>query len=144
MAVRSPSSLAMAAAKEGVVRRLADAIQNADLATLGKLLSDDVVYHFPGQSPVAGTYRGRDEVVGLFSRFRQLLDGPPRTSNHDVVASEAHVVELVTLGAERGAELHEWHAVRIYHVAEDDITEIWLMIDDIDAFDTWLGGSRPE
>ena len=59
-------------------------------------------------------------------------------ANHDVVATEAHVVELASLAAERGERLHEWHAVRIYHVAETDITEIWVMIDDIYAFDAWL------
>jgi ketosteroid isomerase-like protein len=138
MALRSQASLEMAAAKVVVVQRLIDAIQRADLAALGEVLSDDVVYHFPGRSAVAGTYRGRDEVVGLFPKFRQLLDDAPRMSGHDIVASEAHVVELVTLSAERGGQPHEWHAVRIYHVAEDDITEIWLMIEDIYAFDAWL------
>ena len=136
--LRSQASLEMATAKEAVVRRLIDALQRADLAAIGELVSDDVVSHFPGGSPVAGTYHGRQEVVGLFSAFRRLLDGPPRMSSHDVVASEAHVVELTTLAAERGGRPHEWHAVRIYHVAEDAITEIRLMIDDINAFDAWL------
>jgi ketosteroid isomerase-like protein len=139
--LRSQTSLDMAAAKEAVVRRMVDALQRADLAAIGELVSDDVVYHFPGRSPVAGTYRGRQEVVGLFSAFRRLLDGPPRMSSHDVVASEAHVVELTTLAAERGGQPHDWHAVRIYHVAEDDITEIWLMIDDLYAFDAWLAAT---
>lgn len=139
--LRSQASLEMAAAKEAVVRRLIDALQRADVAAIGELVSDDVVYHFPGESPVAGTYRGREEVVELFSAFRRLLDGPPRMSSHDVVASEAHVVELTTLAAERGGRPHEWNAVRIYHVVEVDITEIWLMIDDLSAFDAWLAAT---
>ena len=139
VAMRSPSSLAMAAAKEAIVRRMIDALERADLATIGELVSDDVVYHFPGRSAVAGTYRGRAEVLGLFPAFRELLDGLPRMSSHDVLASEAHVVELTTLAAERDGQPHEWHAVRIYHVGDAEITEIWLMIDDIHAFDAWLG-----
>jgi ketosteroid isomerase-like protein len=139
MALRSVASLEMAAAKEAVVRRFIDAIGRADMTALGELLSDDIVYHFPGRSTVAGTYGGRAAVVGLFPKFGQLLDGPPRMSTHDVVATEAHVVELVTLAAERGGQPHEWHAVRIYHVAETDITEIWVMIEDMYAFDAWLG-----
>lgn len=139
--LRSESSLMMAAAKEAIVRRLMDALHRADLATMGELVSDDVVYHFPGRGPVSGTYRGRDEVLGLFPAFRRLLDAPPTSSSHDVVASEAHVVELTTLSAERGGRRHEWNVVRIYHVAEAEITEIWLMIDDINAFDAWLAAS---
>jgi ketosteroid isomerase-like protein len=138
--LRSSASLEMAAVKEAVVRGMVDALQRADPTAISALLADDVVYHFPGRSEVAGTYRSRAEVMGLFGTFSRLLGAPPRLSNHDVVASEAHVVELSTHAAEREGRPHEWHAVRIYHIGEDDrITEIWLMIEDVHAFDAWLG-----
>lgn len=140
MALRSHASLEMAAAKEAVVRRMVDALQRADPVAIGELLSDDVVYHFPGRSAVAGTYRGRAEVLGLFGALSRLLGGPPSLDSHDVVASEAHVAELATHAAERDGQPYQWHAVRIYHIAEDRITEIWLMIGDIYAFDAWLEG----
>ena len=137
--LRSEASLAMAADKEAVVRRMVDALQRADPAAIGELLSDDVVYYFPGRSAVAGTYRGRAEVLGLFGAFSRLLGGrPPSLDSHDVVASEAHVVELATHAAERDGQPYQWHAVRVYHVVEDRINEVWLMIGDIYAFDAWL------
>jgi ketosteroid isomerase-like protein len=139
MALRSHASLEMAAAKEAIVRRMVDALQRADPVAIGELLSDDVVYYFPGRSVLAGTYRGRDEVLGLFGAFSRLLGGPPTLDSHDVVASEAHVVDLAIHAAERDGQPYQWHAVRIYHIAEDQITEIWLMIGDIYAFDAWLG-----
>jgi ketosteroid isomerase-like protein len=135
----TPDAERLRIAKEAVVRQMVDALQRADAGAIGELLADDVVYHFPGRSAVAGTYRGRAEVLGLFGAFSRLLGGPPRLSSHDVVASEAHVVDLATHAAERGGQPYEWRAVRIYHIAKDRITEIWLMIDDIYAFDTWLG-----
>ena len=129
----------MRAAKEAVVRRMVDALQRADAAAIATLLADDVVYHVPGRSPIAGTYEGRDEVMGLFRTFGQLLGGPPGLTSHDVVASEAHVVELATHSAARGGRPYEWHAVRIYHIGGGDlITEIWLMIEDQYAFDSYL------
>jgi uncharacterized protein len=132
----------MAAAKEAVVRRMIDALQRADAAAVNELISDDIVYHFPGGSEVAGTYRGRAEVLGLLGALRRLLDGPPRLSNHDVAASEAHVVELSTNAAERNGRSHEWRVARIYHVGDADrITEIWLMIDDLPAFEAWLAAT---
>jgi ketosteroid isomerase-like protein len=139
MALRSEASLEMAATKEGVVRRMVDALQRRDGAAISELLDDDVVYYFPGRSQVAGTYRGRAEVLGLFAAFGQLFDEPPALSSHDVVASEAHVVELGTYRAARGGQPYEWHAVRIYHIAVDRISEIWLMIGDVYAFDEFLG-----
>jgi uncharacterized protein len=130
----------MAAAKEAVVRRMVDALQRADPAAIGELLSDDVLYYFPGRSEVAGTYRGRAEVLGLFGAFSRLLGGPPSLDSHDVVASEAHVVELATHAAVRNGTPYEWQAIRIYHIDDDRISEIWLMIGDIYAFDAWLEG----
>ena len=118
---------------------MVDALQRADPVAISTLLADDVVYHFPGRSSVAGTYRGRDAVMGLFRAFGQLPGGPPRLVSHDVVASEAHVVELATHSAARGGRPYEWHAVRIYHVGAGDlITEIWLIIEDQYAFDAYL------
>jgi ketosteroid isomerase-like protein len=140
MVLRSQASLEMAAAKEAVVRRMVDALQRADPAAIGELLSDDVLYYFPGRSAVGGTYRGRAEVLGLFGAFSRLLGGPPSLDSHDVVASEAHVVELATHAAVRNGTPYEWQAVRVYHIDDDRISEIWLMIGDIYAFDAWFEG----
>jgi len=117
---------------------MVDALQRADVNAIGELLTDDVVYHFPGRSSVAGTYRGRAEVLGLFAAFRQMLDGPPRFDTHDVVASEAHVVEFASYEALRAGRTLRWNATRTYHVADERITEIWLAIDDLYAFDAYL------
>jgi ketosteroid isomerase-like protein len=140
MASRSQASLEMAGAKEAVVRRMVDALIRRDGPAIAVLLSDDVTYYFPGRSTVAGTYRGKAEVLGLFGAFGRLFDSPPVMTSHDVVASEAHVVDLATYRAERGGQAFTWNTVRLYHVDADLISEIWLMIGDIYAFDLWLEG----
>jgi ketosteroid isomerase-like protein len=140
VSVRSPASHELADQKERVVRALLDALEARDLAAIGELLADDVVYHFPGRGPVAGTYRGREEVLGLFGAFASLFDGPLELASHDVVASEAHVVDLATYTGSRGGQPFTWNAVRLYHVDADRISEVWLMIGDVYAFDGWLTG----
>ena len=138
MASRSPASHALADEKESIVRRLLDALEARDVAAIEALLADDVVYYFPGRSPVAGTYQGREPVIGLFRAFASLFDGPIEMSTHDVVASEAHVVDLASYAGLRGGERFTWNTVRLYHVDGDRIAEIWLMIGDQYAFDAWL------
>src|SRR6478752_5751246 len=108
MASRSPASHALADEKESIVRRLLDALEARDAAAIGGLLADDVVYHFPGRGPVAGTYRGRDEVVGLFRAFAGLFDDALAMTIHDVVASEAHVVDLATYEGRRDGQSFTW------------------------------------
>ena len=136
--LRSPASHDLADAKERIVRALLDALEARDVAAISALLTDDVLYHVPGRGPVAGTYRGRDEVIGLFRTLAGLFDGPLEMSSHDVVASEAHVVDLATYTGVRGGQPFTWNAVRLYHVDADRISEIWLMIGDVYAFDAWL------
>jgi uncharacterized protein len=135
---RSDTSLALADHKERLVRQLLDALEARDVAAIEALLADDAVYYFPGRSPVAGTYHGREAVIGLFRAFASLFDGPIEMTTHDVVASEAHVVDLATYAGSRGGERFTWNTVRLYHVDGDRIAEIWLMIGDQYAFDAWL------
>ena len=77
-------------------------------------------------------------MLGLLAAFGRLFDRPPEMSSHDVVASEAHVVDLATYTAERAGQPFSWNTIRLYHVDADRISEIWLMIGDIYAFDLWL------
>jgi ketosteroid isomerase-like protein len=136
--LRSPASHALADRKERIVRGMLDALEQRDAVAIGELLTDDVVYHFPGRGPVAGTYRGRDEVVGLFRSFAGQFDGLLAMASHDVVASEAHVLDLATYTGVRRGESFTWNVVRLYHVDADRISEIWLMIGDVYAFDDFL------
>ena len=139
-ALRSEASHELADRKERIVRRLLDALEARDVAAIGDLLTDDVLYYFPGRGPVAGTYQGRDAVLGLFQALGGLFDGPLEMSTHDVVASEAHVVDLATYRGVRHGQSFIWNAVRLYHVDVDRISEVWLMIGDVYAFDEWLSG----
>jgi ketosteroid isomerase-like protein len=121
-----------------VVRRVTRALSTRDAEMVAGLLTDDVVYHFPGSNPMSGTYRGRDEVMAFFRRFPTRLDGPPTIETHDVLASEAHGADLSQLVAERGGRRHTWRTVRIYHLAEDRISEVFVTIEDQAAFDAFL------
>jgi uncharacterized protein len=136
--LRSVESHALADEKELVVRRFLDALEARDIAAISAWLADDVVYYFPGRGPVAGTYRGREEVLGLLGAIGALVDQPLEMSSHDVVASEAHVLDLATYTGVRDGQPFTWNAVRLYHVDRDRIADIWLMIGDIYAFDDWL------
>jgi ketosteroid isomerase-like protein len=135
----NPVGEGLRAEKLAIVRALLDALDARDVVAIGRLLTDVVVYHFPGRGPLAGTYRGREAVLELFRTFARLFDEPLIMRRHDVVASEAHVVDLATYTGVRGDQRFEWSVARLYHVEADRISEIWLMIGDVYAFDAWLG-----
>ena len=95
----------------------------------------------PGSERGGGDVPGPGRGAGAVRRVESLARRrPPSLDSHDVVASEAHVVELATHAAVRNGTPYEWQAVRVYHIDDDRISEIWLMIGDIYAFDAWLEG----
>jgi hypothetical protein len=53
---------------EEVVRTGYDAFSRGDMDTLRGLFVDDVVWHIPGRSPLAGDHRGVDAVLGYLAR----------------------------------------------------------------------------
>lgn len=115
------------------------ALEAADGPAIAELLADDVVYHFPGRSPLAGTYQGKAEIMGLFRSIAATLGAPPGLRSHDVLASEAHALDLAIHSAKRGGRPFEWRAIRLYHFGEGGlVTEIFLTIEDLHAFDEYL------
>ena len=52
-----------------------DALAKGDLARLGELFADDIVWHQPGAGAVSGTYRGKEQVFALFGKFMEISGG---------------------------------------------------------------------
>ena len=106
-----------------------------DAAGVRELLSDDVVWHVPGHSAIAGEHRGADAVLEYFARRRELTDATFRMSVHGASIIAGRVVQLAGGTAVRdGAEV-SWETVGVFRVASGRIAECWLVPFDQDAFD---------
>jgi ketosteroid isomerase-like protein len=111
---------------------------------LRRLLASDVVWTVPGASPIAGIYRGTDEVFAYFARRRDLASGSFRMQRHDVLVGEGPRVCALTDGtAMIGGREHRWSTVGLYEITEDQrIGGCWLLPLDQDAFDAAWGSTR--
>lgn len=119
----------MADAKETreVLRSYADAWLAADLERVLDAYHDEVVLHYMGESPLAGTHEGRDSVMEVlgqasFRASRKLIE-----------------VEDVLVGEELGAILaiedlgeppRRVRRVLVYRVDEGKLRECWLYDED--------------
>jgi YbgC/YbaW family acyl-CoA thioester hydrolase len=114
-----------------------------DLAAVEELLAEDVVWHVPGTSPIAGDYRGRDAVTGYFRRRRELAGGAIRIDK----AGEAHhdeaLVQLADGRAPLGGRDVVWRTAGVYRVAGGRIAEAWLVPLDQEHFDRLWAATRP-
>jgi ketosteroid isomerase-like protein len=103
--------------------------------------SENVVLHYPGRNPLSGTYRGKDGVREWVRKIDQLLgqEGSLTRTLHDILASDNHAVQLVSVEARRtDGRIAHWNAAVVMHVCDGKISEIWLNIDDPYAVDALL------
>jgi ketosteroid isomerase-like protein len=98
-------------------------------------MSDDIVWHAPGNNPLSGTYRGKQEVFGLFAKIAATTDGPMQMSIHDILANDDHVVALLKVTASRADRRLEGRAVHIMHMTNGQLTEFWNFPEDPAAGD---------
>ena len=106
-------------------------------AALEQLLTADITWHVPGDSPIAGTYRGLEEVFAYFRRRRDMAGGTFRMHRRDVLVGEGERIAALTDGsATIGGVEHQWSTVGLYEVtAAEQIAACWLLPLDPRAFD---------
>ena len=65
----------MAGSNEEIVRQGYKAFGEGDMDTLRSLFAAEAVHSAPGNSPIAGEYKGIDDVLGYYAKLFELSDG---------------------------------------------------------------------
>jgi ketosteroid isomerase-like protein len=114
-----------------------EAFAEGDMAALNELMADDIVWHFPGDNPLSGDYKGKEEVFGMFAQLAQETGGTFRNEIHDLLANDDHAVALVNMYAERGGRTLEANSVHVSHWKDGKLAEFWSMQEDQGAVDAF-------
>jgi ketosteroid isomerase-like protein len=115
----------MAHPNEDLLRRGYDAFGRADMAAIAELFADDIVWHFPGNNPLAGDYKGRDNVLAFFGKSVEQAGGTLRVEVHDILANDEHGVALTRSTAQRGGKSLDDLGVQVFHVRDGKAVESW-------------------
>ncbi|MBV9802552.1 MAG: RNA 2',3'-cyclic phosphodiesterase [Solirubrobacterales bacterium] len=122
-----------------VVRRLyaeqAGAYAGQGFDGVRAVLSDDVVWHVPGASPIAGEHRGVDAVLAYMDLRRRTMDNTFRVHLHGSAMIAGRVVQLAGGQAVRDGRSVTWETVGVFRVEAGRIAECWLIPFDQAAFD---------
>ena len=124
-------------------RRQREMYGGGSVDAVAELLADDIVWHVPGTSPIAGDHRGREAVVAYFLKRRALADHTFVMHPKGVLAEGEAVVQLVHGSATIGGERRTWSTAGVYRVSGGVIAEVWLVPLDLAAFDAIWGGAIP-
>jgi ketosteroid isomerase-like protein len=95
-----------------------------------QFFADDVRYHVPGRSPLAGDYEGPEQVLQFFARVFELSGGTFSAELHDVLANDEHAVALYNVRAERAGKQLTDNEVLIFHIRDGKVSEAWIQSTD--------------
>lgn len=106
------------------------------------LLAEDIVWHVPGTSPIAGDHRGREGVAAYFEHRRELASATMVMHPGPLLADGDAVVQLVDGTAELGGRQVEWRTAGVYRIEDGRVSEVWLVPLDLAVFDRlWSSGA---
>jgi 2'-5' RNA ligase len=109
---------------------------DGEAAGVRELLADDVVWHVPGASAIAGEHRGVEDVLAYMDARRRIMDGTFRVSVHGAAVIAGRVVQLAGGHAVRDGREVAWETVGVFRVSDGRIAECWLVPFDQAVFDS--------
>ena len=125
----------MAHPNEELLKRGYEAFGTGDLDTVFSVFADDITWHVGGSSPLAGDYKGHDQVMGFFSGLMEMSGGTFSQNVHDILANDSHGAVMVTFHVERGGRSLDGREVHIWHLANGKATKFWGLPEDQAALD---------
>jgi ketosteroid isomerase-like protein len=105
------------------------------LEPLEALLAEDVVWHVPGRSAIAGHHTGRPAVLEYFRRRRALTGATLEITDHGGIERGDTVVRLADGRATIGGRDVAWRTAGIYRVQDGRLREAWLVPLDLERFE---------
>ncbi len=121
-----------------LARRGYAAFGAVDMETLNELIADDAVWHVGGRSPLAGDYKGKEAIFGLFATLGEKSEGTLQLEVHDILANDEHSVVLtrVTAGGSSGKSV-EVNTCDTVHIRNGQVFEFWSFGSDQYAWDEY-------
>ena len=128
-----------------LIRRALESLVAGDLATFSTAFADDVIWHVPGDGPLAGEYRGVPALFALFGRQEGLSDGTLRLELRDVMASADHAVAWQQITARRDGFLLDVTEALVFQIRDGKVAEVWQRTDQyvVDDFFSYGASRRP-
>ena len=120
------------------VRRGYDAFNKGETDTLTELLGEDVVWHVPGRSPIAGDYRGREATMAYFGRLDELTAGSYQADLQIAVGDDEHVISIDRSTATSETARYDENELVVFRFRDGRVVEAWQAMMNLYAHDEFF------
>jgi uncharacterized protein len=115
-----------------------DAFAKGDLAALRELMTEDIVWHVPGRSALAGDYEGPDAVLAFFGRTMELTGGSFKAEPLTLLSDDAYGAAPVAITAHREDRHLDVLNVQAIRWRDGRVAEFWDTSTDPDALERFF------
>lgn len=118
------------------------AFNDRDAERVRALLDDNVIWHIPGDHPMAGTYKGVDQVWSNF--FGPLLSGPDARVEHHASLmhpDHEHVAVLIDVVRDFGDGERHIRGIEVAQISDGKITQRWAFDEDQEEVDRLMNAA---
>jgi uncharacterized protein len=113
-----------------IVKDAYAAFGRGDIQGLLALFAEDIEWIIPGEWPLAGTYRGRAGVAGLFQKVSEMLEISFLETREFVAQGDRVLVVCFSGGRVKGTNrTYEHHEVLAFTVRNGKVTNVREYID---------------
>ena len=122
-------------AYESVVRRVYEDFASGDLDLLRVVMAENVIWHEPGRSSLAGDYKGPEAVLGFLEQLRERSGGTFQVEILDVLSEPERAVVLQRETASRSGKALDVVVAVDFEIHHGRITEVTVYQADTYQFD---------
>ncbi|HEY7382021.1 MAG TPA: nuclear transport factor 2 family protein [Gaiella sp.] len=130
-----------AAENAALVRRIFDAFARRDGFALRDVFAEQAVWIVPGDGVMAGTYRGRDEILRFLARLPKETGGTYASRLIDVLASDDRAAALYRASGSRNGGMLELDQVLLFRIEDGLVREALALPTDPGAFERFWARS---
>lgn len=109
-----------------------------------ELLAEEINWHVPGKSPIAGDHRGVQQVIEYFEKRRRLANSTMQMRPGGLTCEGEAVAQFVEGNAVLDGKAVSWQTIGVYRVDIERhlISEVWLLPLDGELFDRIWSGAQ--
>ncbi|HWB68748.1 MAG TPA: nuclear transport factor 2 family protein [Solirubrobacterales bacterium] len=118
-------------------RRQRQMYAGGSVEAVAEMLAEDIVWHVPGSSPIAGDHAGVEAVLAYFEKRRAIASSTMEMYPGEAMSGPGSVAQFVEGRAEIDGERVTWQTVGAYRVDEaaGKVREVSLVPLDLALFD---------
>ena len=102
-----------------------EAVRNGEPKAAMECLADDIVFHVPGTSQLAGDYVGREKVMGFLKRTHELSGGTFKPEVRGLAGNGDKVMVLQHVTGERNGITLDMDGAFVIRLQDGQWKEVW-------------------